>query len=372
MDDEPMWAVDHVVAPTPGSAITVPETVNEFAIKGNHLTLVKGNQFDSRIKTDPYKHIYEFLRICYMFKYKDTENEVVRLMMFSLSLMGEAKTWLDELNEGTIKTWDELRTAFISRFFPTTLFDRFLGEIQDFSQYENETLIEAWLRMKKMLRNFHGHNINKGNIIKFFYHGLNKITLEVLNVVAGEIKDKKGTKNVATDHLSRIENIEASDDSKVADNFSGESLMEITINDIPWFTYFANYLVGDVIPKGMTYQQKNKFFSDLKKYFWEDPYLFNVCSDAVGEGVTRSIFGVKEIDLCDEGVPYWTALEKRESYEPRPSTDGVGARTPYFAKKDFMDHHFPGEWKYVGVGRVDRKENRLEYATKRSRWSVAH
>ncbi|GKA19799.1 hypothetical protein Tco_0699714 [Tanacetum coccineum] len=35
MDDEPMWAADHVVAPTPGSAISIPETANEFAIKGN-------------------------------------------------------------------------------------------------------------------------------------------------------------------------------------------------------------------------------------------------------------------------------------------------------------------------------------------------
>nr|GEX66002.1 reverse transcriptase domain-containing protein [Tanacetum cinerariifolium] len=49
---------------------------------------------------------------------RDTENKVVRLMMFPLSLTGEAKTWLDELSEGTIETWDELRTAFISRFFP--------------------------------------------------------------------------------------------------------------------------------------------------------------------------------------------------------------------------------------------------------------
>ncbi|GJT97932.1 hypothetical protein Tco_1093450 [Tanacetum coccineum] len=35
LDDEPMWAADRVVAPTPGSAITIPETVNEFSIKGN-------------------------------------------------------------------------------------------------------------------------------------------------------------------------------------------------------------------------------------------------------------------------------------------------------------------------------------------------
>ncbi|GJR14206.1 hypothetical protein Tco_0796858 [Tanacetum coccineum] len=75
---------------------------------GNHLTLIKGNQFDGRTKTDPHKHIHEFLRICDMFKCRDTKNEAVRLMMFPLSLTGEAKTRMDELNEGTIETWDEL------------------------------------------------------------------------------------------------------------------------------------------------------------------------------------------------------------------------------------------------------------------------
>ncbi|GKB71424.1 reverse transcriptase domain-containing protein [Tanacetum coccineum] len=150
MDDEPMWDADRVNAPTLGSAITIPKTANEFAIK-------------------------------------DTKNEAVHLMMFSLSLTGEAKTWLDELNEGTIKTWDELRTAFISRLFPLALFDRLLGEIRAFSQYENESLTYAWLRMKEMIRNCHGHNLSKGNIIKIFYYGLNEITKEVLNVAVGGI-----------------------------------------------------------------------------------------------------------------------------------------------------------------------------------------
>ncbi|GKB41691.1 reverse transcriptase domain-containing protein [Tanacetum coccineum] len=133
-----------VVASTPGSAITIPKTANEFSIKCNHLTLVKGNQFD-------------------------------------------AKIWLDELNEGTIETWDELRTAFISRLFPPALFDRFLGEIRAFSQHENESLTNAWLRMKEMLQNCHGHNMSKGNIIKIFYHGLSEITQEVLNAASGGI-----------------------------------------------------------------------------------------------------------------------------------------------------------------------------------------
>ncbi|GKB15342.1 hypothetical protein Tco_0849265 [Tanacetum coccineum] len=95
-----------------------------------------------------------------------------------------------------------------------------------------------------------------------------------------KLKTGKVQKNVAADHLSRIENDETSDDSEVDDNFLRETLMEIDTRDEPWFVDFANYLVSDIIPKGMTYQQKNKFFSDLKHYFWEEPYLFKVCSDA--------------------------------------------------------------------------------------------
>nr|GEV00855.1 hypothetical protein [Tanacetum cinerariifolium] len=46
---------------------------------------------------------------------------------------------------------------------------------------------------------------------------------------------------------------------------------------------------------------------------------------AIGEGVTRSIFRVKEIDLGDEDVPHWTILGKRESYKLRPNTDVFNA-----------------------------------------------
>ncbi|GKD44973.1 reverse transcriptase domain-containing protein [Tanacetum coccineum] len=122
-----------------------------------------------------------------MFKYGASENEAVRLMMFPLSLTGEAKTWLDKLNEGTIASWDELRTTFISRFFPLALFDRLLGEIRRFSQLEHETLTDAWLHTKELLRNYHGHGLTKGNIIKIFYHGLNQITQKSLNAIVGGI-----------------------------------------------------------------------------------------------------------------------------------------------------------------------------------------
>ncbi|GJW86173.1 reverse transcriptase domain-containing protein [Tanacetum coccineum] len=116
-----------------------------------------------------------------------------------------------------------------------------------------------------------------------------------------EIKDRKCTKNVAADHLSRLENNETSDDSEVDDNFPEETLMEINTKDEPWFADFANYLVGNIIQKRMTYQQKNKFLSDLKHYFWEEPYLYKVCSDGM---IRHYISGPKTqtiLDKCHHG-----------------------------------------------------------------------
>ncbi|GJU88572.1 reverse transcriptase domain-containing protein [Tanacetum coccineum] len=148
-----------------------------------------------------------------------------------------------------------------------------------------------------------------------------------------EIKDRKGTENVAADHLSRIENNETSDDSEVDDNFPRETLMIIDTRNEPWFADFANYLAGEIIPKRMTYQQKKKFFSDLKYYFWEEPYLFNVCSDGM---IRRCISGPETqtiLDQCHHGPtgghygPNITATKVRiyqksqENSQKRANTD---------------------------------------------------
>ncbi|GJY06151.1 reverse transcriptase domain-containing protein [Tanacetum coccineum] len=51
----------------------------------------------------------------------------------------------------------------------------------------------------------------------------------------------------------------------------------------PWFADIANYHAWNFIVKGMSSQQKKKFFKDVKHYFWDDPYLFRIgihfCND---------------------------------------------------------------------------------------------
>ncbi|GKD52754.1 reverse transcriptase domain-containing protein [Tanacetum coccineum] len=102
------------------------------------------------------------------------------LRTFPFSLSGEAKTWLNELDEGTITSWNELREAFIRRYFYSTKFRRLLNEIHIFHQFDNESLVDAWLRLKEMLRTCYGHGLTKGTIIQTLCRGLDVATKGIL------------------------------------------------------------------------------------------------------------------------------------------------------------------------------------------------
>ncbi|GKA82419.1 reverse transcriptase domain-containing protein [Tanacetum coccineum] len=64
----------------------------------------------------------------------------------------------------------------------------------------------------------------------------------------------------------------------------------------PWFADFANYHAGNFIVKGMSSQQKNKFFKDAKHYFWDDPFLFKICADQV---IRRCVHGKEALDILE-------------------------------------------------------------------------
>nr|GFA75663.1 DNA-directed DNA polymerase [Tanacetum cinerariifolium] len=97
--------------------------------------------------------------------------------------------------------------------------------------------------------------------------------------------DTRGAKNYAADHLSRLENPYENtfDPKEINETFPLESLNKVAHKDpsTPWFADLANYHAGNFIIKGMTSQQKQKFFKDARHYFWDDPYLFRTCADQI-------------------------------------------------------------------------------------------
>nr|GEW83392.1 reverse transcriptase domain-containing protein [Tanacetum cinerariifolium] len=118
--------------------------------------------------------------------------------------------------------------------------------------------------------------------------------------------DTKGAENLAADHLSRLENPYENvlDPKEINENFPLETLGMVTFrgdSGTPWFADFANYHADNFLVKGMSTQQKNKFFKDVKYYFWDDPFLFKVCVDQV---IRRCVHGKEALEIlkaCHNG-----------------------------------------------------------------------
>nr|GEX41643.1 reverse transcriptase domain-containing protein [Tanacetum cinerariifolium] len=120
-----------------------------------------------------------------------------------------------------------------------------------------------------------------------------------------KVIDTKGAENYAADHLSRLENPYENvfDPNEINETFPLETLNKIAHHDQStlWFADFANYHAGKFIIKGMTTQQKQKFFKDARHYFWDDPYLFKTCADQV---IRRCVASQEAIDIpkaCHSG-----------------------------------------------------------------------
>ncbi|GJZ50415.1 reverse transcriptase domain-containing protein [Tanacetum coccineum] len=101
--------------------------------------MIRDNQFDGRIRSDPHRHVADFLEISNLFQYGENQEEAVMLRTFPFSLFGESKTWLNELDERTITLWNEIREAFISRYFSPAKFKRLLNDIRRFHQLDGPT-----------------------------------------------------------------------------------------------------------------------------------------------------------------------------------------------------------------------------------------
>ncbi|GJX84150.1 reverse transcriptase domain-containing protein [Tanacetum coccineum] len=140
-DDQSMWSNTRTVAPTPSSVIIQRPISDNFRIN----------------------------------------EEAVMLRTFPFSLCEEAKILLNELNEGTFTSWNEMRETFISRYFSPAKFKRLINDIRNFHQLGNETLVEALIRLKEILRICYGHGLTKGTIVHIFYHGLDGPTQGILD-----------------------------------------------------------------------------------------------------------------------------------------------------------------------------------------------
>nr|GFA83711.1 reverse transcriptase domain-containing protein [Tanacetum cinerariifolium] len=77
-----------------GEAIVILEiNAGHFEIKMNLLQLVQANPYHGFERENPHTHINNFKRITSTLKFRDVPNDMIKLMMFSYFLDGNARVW---------------------------------------------------------------------------------------------------------------------------------------------------------------------------------------------------------------------------------------------------------------------------------------
>nr|GFA72471.1 reverse transcriptase domain-containing protein [Tanacetum cinerariifolium] len=78
---------------------------------------------------------------------------------------------------------------------------------------------------------------------------------------------------------------------------------------------------GIEVDKGMTTQQKQKFFKEARHYFWDDPYLFRTCPDQI---IRRCVAGKEAIDILNACHSGPTGGHYEANYTARKGIDFMG------------------------------------------------
>ncbi|GJV43641.1 reverse transcriptase domain-containing protein [Tanacetum coccineum] len=120
------------------------------------------------------------------------------------------------------------------------------------------------------------------------------------------LEKRKGVEDLATDHLFRIEDphMEVLTKREIADEFPNNYLMLLKSkfnDDGLWYADFVNYIVGKVVPPNWTFEKRKRFFSQVKTYFWEEPYAFKLCADNIMRRCVPGSETLKILAHCHSG-----------------------------------------------------------------------
>ncbi|GJS73744.1 hypothetical protein Tco_0706585 [Tanacetum coccineum] len=98
-----------------------------------------------------------------------------------MSLTEAASRWLRNKPYGSITTWEDLKTKFLSKYCPLARTAKKMEEINNFQQELDENLYQAWDQFKELLMKYPQHYLTEMQEVVLFYNGLDVPTRQILD-----------------------------------------------------------------------------------------------------------------------------------------------------------------------------------------------
>ncbi|GJY83874.1 reverse transcriptase domain-containing protein [Tanacetum coccineum] len=166
-----------------GSGVTKPKIGDKdsFELKGQFLKELRDNTFSGSNHEDANELIEKVLEIVDLFHIPNITIDQVMLRAFPMSLTGAASRWLRNKPSGSITTWEDLKTKFLSKYCPPARTAKKMEEINNFQQEPDENLYQAWERFKELLMKCPQHYLTEMQEVVLFYNGLDVPTRQILD-----------------------------------------------------------------------------------------------------------------------------------------------------------------------------------------------
>ncbi|KAL4272567.1 hypothetical protein GQ457_13G016230 [Hibiscus cannabinus] len=119
-------------------------------------------------------------------QFKGTSNENARQ-----HVKDKAKTWLNNLQPGSLQSWTQLCRCFLAKFSYTNMTNHLRNQITSFRQEDDEAMHEAWERYRDLYRRCPMHGLPEWTQVSIFYNSVNRPTRMMLDAFAnGTLLDK--------------------------------------------------------------------------------------------------------------------------------------------------------------------------------------
>ncbi|GKG31866.1 hypothetical protein Tco_0426816, partial [Tanacetum coccineum] len=116
-----------------------------------------------------------------LFHISNITIDQVMLRAFPMSLTRAVRRWLRNKPSGSIITWEDLKTKFLSKYCPPARTVKKMEDINNFQQEPDEKLYQAWKRFKELLIKCPQHYLTETQEVVLFYNGLDVPTRQILD-----------------------------------------------------------------------------------------------------------------------------------------------------------------------------------------------
>jgi len=116
------------------SPVVYPDVeANNFELKPGMIQWAQACcNFHGLSSEDANEHLRKFKKVCNTFKIHQVSPDAIKLGLFPFTLENRASAWLDSLPNNSIRTWNDMRKAFLTKYFPASKATQLRNSIMTF------------------------------------------------------------------------------------------------------------------------------------------------------------------------------------------------------------------------------------------------